>query len=358
MDPTGQCLFVENQEGFSLPLMTESSKTLPKIQKTISGKELFVFPPLKCILAGKWVSDEYGAYFEMENIHIKGAQQQIKLQEAFKSEEKEAETRKPGMKHWLNHLEWMFIKFPCEDILSEQQLTLHFSVITSLNTDLMKSHVHKRLDHIIENLKKTRKPLKKLPNVSQIQCFDISGFMSANKMFKKRHCVTQGDFVQIVTSYLPIQVARCQSNEFLVLKQGNPLPIEEVSDFSDMLTIINFGLLESIIFNWNGPVKVVSSMGKQTTAKSYRLNHLVGSSFNISGKRCTDGCWMTIKRISNCLYVILDFEGIGSFERTDQDDLFLSLLNSALSTITIIKTEQRLDKDTDHLFAKFNMSSA
>ena len=64
---------------------------------------------------------------------------------------------------------------------------------------------------------------------------------------------------------------------------------------------------------------------------------------------------MTIAIHNECLYVILDFEGIGSFERTDQDDMLLALFNSALSTFTIFKTEQRVDKDTSQIFSNFNL---
>ena len=103
---------------------------------------------------------------------------------------------------------------------------------------------------------------------------------------------------------------------------------------------------------------IVSSMGKQSTGKSYTLNHLTGSSFNIAGTRCTDACWMSVKVDDDCLYVILDFEGLSSFERTDQDDMLLSLFNSALLSMTIFKTEHRLDRDVDQMFTKFNLGKA
>jgi len=80
---------------------------------------------------------------------------------------------------------------------------------------------------------------------------------------------------------------------------------------------------------------VISSMGKQSSGKSYLLNHLSGSLLDVAGGRCTDGVWMTICPTSSCLYVLLDFEGLGSFERSEQEDMLLSLLNAAISNITI-----------------------
>ncbi|KAE9250593.1 hypothetical protein PF002_g4708 [Phytophthora fragariae] len=45
--------------------------------------------------------------------------------------------------------------------------------------------------------------------------------------------------------------------------------------------------------------------------------------------------------------------GLGSFERTDQEDVFLSVLNASLSMFTIFRMEMRFDKDIDGLFTKF-----
>lgn len=42
---------------------------------------------------------------------------------------------------------------------------------------------------------------------------------------------------------------------------------------------------------------------------------------SISG---TDGVWMTVREHSDITYVMLDFEGLGSFERSAQEDMLLS----------------------------------
>ena len=75
-------------------------------------------------------------------------------------------------------------------------------------------------------------------------------------------------------------------------------------------------------------------MGKQSSGKSYLLNHLSGSHLDVAGGRCIDGVWMTVRMDSKCLYVLMDFEGLGSFERIEQEDMLLSFLNVALSNLT------------------------
>ncbi|KAH9307866.1 hypothetical protein KI387_035777, partial [Taxus chinensis] len=43
---------------------------------------------------------------------------------------------------------------------------------------------------------------------------------------------------------------------------------------------------------------------------------------------------MTIRLDAKCLYVLMDFEGLGSFERIEQEDMLLSVLNAAISNLT------------------------
>ena len=36
---------------------------------------------------------------------------------------------------------------------------------------------------------------------------------------------------------------------------------------------------------------------------------MFGSKFDISGARCTDGAWLTVRIVDNTLYIVMDFEG-------------------------------------------------
>jgi GTPase Era involved in 16S rRNA processing len=81
------------------------------------------------------------------------------------------------------------------------------------------------------------------------------------------------------------------------------------------------------------PVKVVSSMGEQSVGKSFALNHLVDTSFAGSAMRTTEGVWMSVTPVDDCLIVALDFEGIHSIERSAQEDALLVLFNTAISNL-------------------------
>jgi len=71
----------------------------------------------------------------------------------------------------------------------------------------------------------------------------------------------------------------------------------------DIAQTIRFGLYDSLLNAVNWPVLVVSSMGAQSTGKSYQLNHLGGTLFDVSGGRCTDGIWMSMRVVVHQVHI-------------------------------------------------------
>uniref|UniRef100_H3HDL8 VWFA domain-containing protein n=1 Tax=Phytophthora ramorum TaxID=164328 RepID=H3HDL8_PHYRM len=169
-------------------------------------------------------------------------------------------------------------------------------------------------------------------------------------------------FLQELITFVPIQICRAEGNALTVMTNGKTAPIgNQAQDVQavDIARSIRFGLLSPLLESWQGRCVVITSMGKQSTGKSYLLNHLTGSSFAIAGARCTDGAWMSIQILpKKVLLVVLDFEGLGSFERTEQEDVFLSVLNASISMFTIFRMEMRYDKEIDDLFARFQKGVA
>ena len=148
--------------------------------------------------------------------------------------------------------------------------------------------------------------------------------------------VAVGTWIQRLMCLVPLQIARAENNGLKPLRDGLQIPSHMTYDNAvSLVDIIRFGNYESLLENWKGDIKVVSSMGKQSNGKSYLLNHLSGSLLDVAGGRCTDGVWMTLRPTQDCLYVLLDFEGLGSFERSEQEDMLLSIFNVAVSNITV-----------------------
>ena len=355
MTSNGQCALLTNTNNERFSLMTQSCNLLQYPENTFERMSFFTQHELHQEMAAKLIDAQT---LQLQKISILGAQQEIKLQESEKEKIThsicDAKTSKTDAEHWISNFYWLFVKFPCQDLFGLKEMQAEqicFCVLHPESANDFEKVARNTLLQIADKLKATKKPVQLFNSSPTFKC------EGSTLAFRDIFTVNLGEFIQNVIGFTPLKIARCQANQFLVLHNGEPISLENISDVFDLTEKINLGLFEGVFNHWTGPVKVISSMGKQTTGKSYLLNHLMGSSFNISGTRCTDGCWMTVKVAQGCLYVILDFEGLGSFERTDQDDMLLSLFNSSLSTITLFKTEQRVDRDTDQLFTKFNLGS-
>ncbi|PKY62176.1 hypothetical protein RhiirA4_525664, partial [Rhizophagus irregularis] len=160
-----------------------------------------------------------------------------------------------------------------------------------------------------------------------------------------------------------IQIAVTRNNLFQPLKDGlssNENYLIELDDghhghHVDIIAKnISFGWYEGVFKHFgNKKVKVVSSMGEQSCGKSFMLNHLVGTTFDGSAMRCTEGIWMSLVNTKECIYVALDFEGLKSLERTPQEDMFLTIFNTIVSNLILFKNQFTINRDISTMFQKF-----
>lgn len=262
--------------------------------------------------------------------------------------------------HWLWVLYHMYEKYPVNGLLSRRSDRDALTVTLRCASNFLSEHkiaCKMYVRHIMDSLRKLNKSLSGL-NLEETLSFrpdnvvlrDIDDFDT----------VSIRKFVWDVVTFVPVQICRAEENMLTVLTNGQSTLVKTSSDqtqtfqAADIAESMRFGLLSPLLNSWDGRCIVVTSMGKQSTGKSYFLNHLTGTSFAIARARCTDGAWMAVQVLSNdVLLVVLDFEGLGSFERTEQEDVFLSVLNASLSMFTIFRMEMRLDKEIDDLFTKF-----
>ena len=118
-----------------------------------------------------------------------------------------------------------------------------------------------------------------------------------------------GDLLIKFLELTPIQIAKIMGNEFKVMSNGeniekkigietkkrNILKKETKINILDYSKMIDFCIKESIFAYFEFPVIVICCFGTQSIGKSTFLNELTGSLFNVSGMRCTEGIWMSIK---------------------------------------------------------------
>ena len=172
---------------------------------------------------------------------------------------------------------------------------------------------------------------------------------------RDRGTIPGDEWVKQLIVQIPIQIARGTNNQFKLMYNGedDQKMYATAEDVDQLKKVIRFGAYDALIKSWKGPIKVVTSMGKQSTGKSYMLNHLFGTKFDISGGRCTDGGWLSVRVVDDIMYIICDFEGLGSFERSPQEDMLLATFNAAVSNCTIFKCDNRFDRTMEDMFSRF-----
>lgn len=265
----------------------------------------------------------------------------------------------------MSYLEYIFLSmdkfclYPVVEKVCEKRSDILFLLHTAWFDNQHCKILSEKFHHYVEmKLEKFVDQTRKVKDVNDIPVrFRICTSNELPRLFHSagRDCSRMlSKWIQDIICLVPIQIARAEANSFRPLIDGLRGDFEiERQEILRFANSINFGLYDCILYTWQGPTKVVSSMGKQSTGKSYMLNHLTGSLFDIAGGRCTDGVWMTMRIAEDCLYVILDFEGLGSFERSEQEDMLLSVFQAAISNLTLYKTDLRFDRDTQATFSRF-----
>ncbi|KAH3761864.1 E3 ubiquitin-protein ligase [Pelomyxa schiedti] len=257
-------------------------------------------------------------------------------------------------------------KFPITAVcdVAREEKPHKLTVVVPSATPEAKRLVSKRLQEYKDKLVRLCKTLGTADKffTEHVTCSIDQGWFEIEPL----RSVEFGTWLKTLISLVPIQIARVDNN-CLVLCNTASSQGKTVRDSTSQQNLVNFtqtqhsvaegisfGLLDAIFSScFNKPVLVVTSMGKQSTGKSYTLNHLLGVLFDISGGRCTDGCWMSVREYSDCLIVALDFEGLCSPERSEQEDILLSLLNASVSNLTLFKLEFRIDRETEKMFRNF-----
>jgi uncharacterized protein YegL len=258
--------------------------------------------------------------------------------------------------HWLRAFYHTYEKFPVRGLIrgvddSRATLRVHVACGSAL-TKAVEQNCRVFFRALMGDLRKLNKLLSGMDLARDLSFVSKPRLTLANITAQSVR-----SFLQELITFVPVQICRAEGNTLTVMTNGKATQVNtQLHDVQavDIARSIRFGLLSPLLESWQGRCVVITSMGKQSTGKSYLLNHLTGSSFAIAGARCTDGAWMSIRVLpSNVLLICLDFEGLGSFERTEQEDVFLSVLNASISEFTIFRIEMRLDKDIDDLFARF-----
>jgi hypothetical protein len=167
---------------------------------------------------------------------------------------------------------------------------------------------------------------------------------------------------------VPLHIASIQHGNLLPLYNGLNYSSKLSSDlckaedyFIASSKNISFGTYESLLKSAED-VRVVGIIGKQSVGKSFLLNQIFGTRFNVTNLRCTDGIWMSMAKLGDLSFVVLDSEGLLSTERTAQEEIKLCLALSAVCDILIFcidiigidRSMKKLLKQFSHLKGRLN----
>ena len=133
-------------------------------------------------------------------------------------------------------------------------------------------------------------------------CKDYSKFFTSQNS-------SLGSLIIQILEVTPIQIAKIMEREFKIMSNGENIEKklfieskrriehhkEAKFDIQNYSKVINFCMKDSIFNYFEIPVIVICCFGTQSIGKSTFLNELTGSLFDVSGKRCTEGIWMSIK---------------------------------------------------------------
>ncbi|GLE10707.1 hypothetical protein PINS_up022924 [Pythium insidiosum] len=355
------------EDGHELPSSASLPLSIRKVDTLSSqafGDNILVFDAeTSCILLVKVTTTMRSDSFRMQS--TAATHQDTSSAGSVSAESGSA--RRQCSSHWLWVFYHLYEKFPVRGLLQgvstspAEPLSVHLVVES---TEAKINSAMSFFSSVMTQLEKLQKPLHGLDLTRELHVFTfdrLRGVEDFSGSFGREF--DSSVFLQTLITFVPIQLCRAEFNMLTVMENGHDTSAQALGETqslqsADIARSIRFGLYSPLLASWPGRCVVITSMGKQSTGKSYFLNHLTGSSFAISGERCTDGAWISVVILpKNVLLVVIDFEGLGSFERTEQEDVFLSVLNASISMLTIFRMEMRFDKEIDDLFNKFQKGS-
>ncbi|OMJ80154.1 hypothetical protein SteCoe_19648 [Stentor coeruleus] len=169
-------------------------------------------------------------------------------------------------------------------------------------------------------------------------------------------------FFYSLLSRIPVHLASIQNGNLVPLQNGE----DNFDDFTSKLennkkflyecvNYIKVGHLEWLLPKLRG-IRVVSIIGRQSSGKSYLLNRLFGTRYDVAAQRCTEGIWMSVAFVHSSPFVIFDCEGLFSTERTSQEEMKLCLFLSAMSDVLILNSDLTSNRGFAELFDEFSLS--
>lgn len=208
----------------------------------------------------------------------------------------------------------------------------------------------------------SKKPCKKIKQyflgLADIQSsFKFIGSIDPSNCFPQVKRTKKHVFMYCLVSSIPVHVAAVQNGLLIPLKNSRNNIEEFIREIHkpDSNTTLNiykslkFGIQEDEIKKLEN-LKVFAIIGKQSSGKSYLMNRLFGTRFDVSARRCTEGIWIGLGMIETTHVLVLDCEGLFSSERTASEEMMMCIFLTALSDELIVNSDLSSSKHLIELF--------
>ena len=174
--------------------------------------------------------------------------------------------------------------------------------------------------------------------------------------------ISKRQFISTANTRIPIHLASAQQGNLFPLQNGINIVntyFEQIKGgeglVNRLLGDINFGYIEELI-KLEKDIIVVSIFGEQSSGKSYFLNRLFNTRFDVSALSCTHGIWMSLAYIEDKCFLVLDSEGLFTVKRSADEQWKISLFLIAISDIIFLKLGLDSNRNIIELFANFSKS--
>ena len=207
----------------------------------------------------------------------------------------------------VNYFYHCFLKYPIIGAIQFNYEKYEEKKVKNLKILLEEKDIDKinDLKAYINKLKIICQNKKKIESFSELMNMEIEEY---NRICKEKD-TSLGELLIKFLELIPIQIAKILNKKFNIMSNGENfetaklkeinrrenLVQEEGIEKNEYENMIKFCMKESIFEFYKLPTIVICCFGTQSAGKSTFLNELTSSLFDVSGMRCTEGIWMSVK---------------------------------------------------------------
>jgi hypothetical protein len=160
---------------------------------------------------------------------------------------------------------------------------------------------------------------------------------------------------RMLLSRVPIQICTLENENIYPLIDGKRINItgnfSKVKKIEEKAKFLSFGYIEHFLKDITDPAFLCCIIGKQSSGKSYLMNRIFDTRFDVRTTRCTDGIWMSYSYLEGNIIIVFDCEGLFSRQRKPTEEVKLLAFLAAVCDFTYLNQDLSFDRHLNELLA-------